>query len=76
MTAVCTALSVLILVRIAKREGRAEDLKRFFARSDDPREKAFTAPLIVACVILVLVTLVMLVAARLLIAYYTPGAVA
>ena len=56
MLVVCTAASVWIIFRIAKREGRLEDLKRFFPRAEREKGKLFTAPLVIACVLLVLGT--------------------
>lgn len=60
-----TALSVLILACIAKKEGRWEDLKHFFRPEEGPKQKVFTAPLIVALVLLVLSIAVITLALRL-----------
>lgn len=57
MTVLCTALAVFLIVCIAKREGRTEDMRHFFRRADDPKEKLGTASFVLACVVFALFTL-------------------
>lgn len=54
----CTALAAWVLITIVKREGRWDDMKNgFFRKPDDPKERYITAPFIIGCVIVVLLTL-------------------
>lgn len=66
MLVVCTALSVWIVIRIARNEDRLPDLKSFFKNTDGPKERVVTFPLIVACFIYVFMTLILTLSMKLM----------